>query len=78
MSDNSDNMETIDAYYTPPPGYAPPPVEKKTNMGMIIGIIVLVVLCCFCSVVFLVLAYMFGDQFIEMLGIANLAFGLVV
>ena len=46
-----------------------PPLEekKKTNVGLIIGI-VLIVLCC-CLVIFGVVAWNFGDQVMQALGL---------
>ena len=44
-----------------------PEGPKKSNTGLIIGIVSAVVLCCCC--VFLVIAWQFGDQIMQQLGI---------
>ena len=43
-----------------------PEPPKKSNTGLIIGIVVVVLLCCCCAT--LGLAWQFGDQVIQALG----------
>lgn len=50
-----------------PPVDLPPP-KKKSNKALIIALIVLAVLCC-CCIVALVVAWNFGDAFLQWLGI---------
>ncbi len=50
------------------PSFDPTPAEpKKSNKGLIIGVVVALVLCC-CCLVTLGLAWQFGDQVIQALG----------
>ncbi len=49
-----------------PAGTPMPEAPKKSNTGLIIGIVAAVVLCCCC--IFLVVAYQFGDQIMQALG----------
>lgn len=51
------------------PGYIPPVEEpKKSNKGLIIGIVVAVLLCC-CCLAIVSLGWAFGDQIIQSLGL---------
>jgi hypothetical protein len=43
-----------------------PEAPKKSNTGLIIGIVVVVLLCCCCAT--LGLAWQFGDQVIQAMG----------
>ena len=43
-----------------------PSEPKKSNTGLIIGIVVAVVLCCCCAAV--VAVYQFGDQILQAVG----------
>ena len=55
--------------YTPEPfPPAAPPPKKKSNTWLIVLIIVLVVLCC-CCLISGIVAWNFGDTFMQSLGI---------
>jgi hypothetical protein len=49
-----------------PIGTPLPEAPKKSNTGLIIGIVVAVVLCCCCVVA--VVAWQFGDQILQATG----------
>jgi uncharacterized membrane-anchored protein len=55
-------------YTSEPISATAPPPKKKTNTWLIVAIVVLVVLCC-CCLLSGILAWNFGDAFMQGMGI---------